>query len=183
MNFLNSAFCGKKSKYLNCFISCSFSCIHLFGLLLKIDSKIMTYSDLRNRMEGNENINVKWSPVSVVIPIENSWIYKGITLVCLTEIKKCKQKHCSRVVDLDLIPSLEESLWLFHCCHPRSSSVSSLFKIRIDLLSSFKNFINLVNYNSLIIPVKRQFRIIQILPLLSLLKFLWQRWRTHPSFS
>lgn len=72
MNFLNSAFCGKKSKYLNCFISCSFSCIHLFGLLLKIDSKIMTYSDLRNRMEGNENINVKWSPVSVVIPIENS---------------------------------------------------------------------------------------------------------------
>lgn len=25
MNFLNSAFCGKKSKYLNCFISCYFS--------------------------------------------------------------------------------------------------------------------------------------------------------------
>lgn len=25
VNFLNSAFCEKKSKYLNCFLSCSFS--------------------------------------------------------------------------------------------------------------------------------------------------------------
>lgn len=54
MNFLNSAFCREK-KSQNTSIA-SFHALslgmHLFGLLLKINSKIMTYSDMKNRMRA-----------------------------------------------------------------------------------------------------------------------------------
>lgn len=63
MNFLNSAFCGgkKKSQNLNCSFHAHSLSLHLFGLLLKIESQIMTYSNMKNRMESNGNTNLQQS--------------------------------------------------------------------------------------------------------------------------
>lgn len=62
MNFLNSAFCRKKkkSKYFNCFISCSFSWYASFWFAFK--NKLQNHDIFRyeKQDESNGNTNLKW---------------------------------------------------------------------------------------------------------------------------
>lgn len=139
INFLNSAFWWKKSKYLNCFISHSFSLHASFWLVFKNRFQITAYADMKSRRESNGNTNVKWSQARVSVSVlilnetESSRIYETVTPVCLG-LKKIKNSTLGlRTWVLSHFPTL--------AVLDRSvDSVSSLFKMSWSLKFLKENY-------------------------------------------